>query len=90
MHVILERARSRGARDPGPAHAAGAALLGAATVGFAAAGLPWAVPIAVAPAVVLSVAVSVAPPSPRRLRQLGWTLVAATIWALVVLVRALR
>lgn len=90
VHVILARARSKGARDPGPVHAALAAGLGAVAFALAAAGLPWALPVAVAPATLLSVVVSLAPPSPRRLRQLGWTLVLASIWALVVLVVALR
>jgi hypothetical protein len=90
VHVILVRARSKGARDPGPVHAAGAALLGGAAIAAAAAGLPWAVPLAVAPAVLLSIFVSLAPPSPRRLRQLGWTLVAASLVALAVLVIGLR
>jgi hypothetical protein len=90
VHVILVRARSKGARDPGPVHAAGAALLGGAAIGLAAAGLPWALPVAVAPSALLSMLVSVAPPSPRRLRQLGWTLIAASLFALVVLVIALR
>jgi hypothetical protein len=90
VHVILVRARSKGARDPGPVHATGAALLGLAAVALAGAGMPWALPVAVAPAVLLSIGMSLVPPSPRRLRQLGWTLVGASLWALAVLVAGLR
>lgn len=90
VHVVLVRARSRGRRDPGPVHAAGAALLGAAAAGLAVAGLPAALPLAAAPTVVVSIAVCLVPISARRLRPLGWTLAGASVVTLVVLVAGLR
>jgi hypothetical protein len=90
VHVILARARSRGARDPGPAHAAGVAALGALAVGLHLAGLPAALPLAAAPAMLVAAAACLARISPRRLRPLGWALVGASAVALLVLVIGLR
>jgi hypothetical protein len=90
VHAVLARAPSRGAEVPGLLHAAGAVLLGAAAVALAGAGLSSALPLAAAPTVLISVAVCLAPVSPRRLRTLGWVLACASVVTLVVLVVGLR
>jgi hypothetical protein len=90
VHVILVRARSKGARDPGPLHAAGVAGLAAAAVGLAAAGLSPAIPVAAAPTLLVSLAVCLAQVSPRRLRTLGWALVGSSLVTLGVPVAGLR
>jgi hypothetical protein len=89
VHAVLVRARSKGGRDPGPLHAAGAALLGAAAAGLAAAGLPLALPLAAAPPVLVSVAVCLLRIPARHLRPLGWTLAGASTATLLVLAIAL-
>jgi hypothetical protein len=86
VHVVLVRARSKGGRDPGLLHAAGAALLGALAVGLAAAGLPRALPLAAAPPVLASIAVCLLRIPARHLRPLGWTLAGASTGTLVLLV----
>lgn len=91
VQTVLLRTRSRGERDVGPLHAA--AILTLAAGGSAAAivnGLGWTVPVAVAPTVALSIAVSLARPSASRLKSLGWSLVAATTASLALLVAGLR
>ena len=90
VHVILVRARSKGARDPGLLHAAGVAVLAAAAVALAAGGLSPALPVAAAPTLLLSMAVCLARVSPRRLRPLGWALVGSSVVTLTVLVTGLR
>ncbi|MGC3997067.1 MAG: YwiC-like family protein [Anaeromyxobacter sp.] len=90
VQVILERARSKGARDPGLRHAAGTALLLGGAVALAAAGLPWALPLATAPTALVSLVVCLARVSPRRLRPLGWTMVGSSLLTLLVLVVGLR
>jgi hypothetical protein len=90
VHVILVRARSKGARDPGLAHGAGVALLGALAVGLHLAGLPPALPLAAAPALAVAAVVCLARIPPRRLRVLGWALVGASLVALGVLLTGLH
>jgi hypothetical protein len=90
VQVILVRARTKGTRDPGRAHAALALGLLAAAAALAAAGLPLALPLATAPTALLSAAVALGRVSPRRLRPLGWALVAASVVTLGVLVGMLR
>jgi hypothetical protein len=90
VQVILERVRSKGARDPGPRHAALALLLAAAAFGLTRAGLPPVLAWATLPTVALSVVVCLARFSPRRLRELGWALVGSSTVTLVILVAALR
>ncbi|HET8540877.1 MAG TPA: YwiC-like family protein [Anaeromyxobacter sp.] len=90
VQVILVRVRSKGARDPGRRHALLAALLAAAAVGLSLAGLPAALAWATLPTAVLSIAVCLARFSPRRLRELGWALVASSTLTLVILVVGLR
>jgi hypothetical protein len=50
---------------------------------------PWAT-LAAAPTVILAIFWIVAPPNPRRLRQVGWTLAAATLTGSVILVALVR
>jgi hypothetical protein len=90
VHVILVRARSKGARDPGMIHAAGVVALGGAAMALSAAGFPPALPAAAAPTLLLSMAVCLAPVSPRRLRPLGWALIGSSVVTLAVLVIGLR
>lgn len=49
----------------------------------------WIPVAAVAPALLFALAVTVAPPSPTRLRALGWSIVAASTFASAVLVAGL-
>jgi hypothetical protein len=90
VQVILVRARSKGARDPGRRHAAGALGLLAAAALLWAAGLPPALPLATAPTALLSAGVALSSVSPKRLRTLGWALVGASLVTLAVLVGMLR
>jgi hypothetical protein len=85
VQVILARSRSRGERDPGPLHAALSAALGGAAFALAAAGLPTVVGWATLPTALLSVAVCLGRFSPRRLRQLGWSIVASSVVTLAIL-----
>ncbi|MFL5299096.1 MAG: hypothetical protein ACJ79R_01980, partial [Anaeromyxobacteraceae bacterium] len=88
---ILERARSKGRKDPGRAHAAAsAALVVAALVAVPALGLPAAAPLALLPTAGLSIAVCLARFSPKRLRELGWAMVATTVLTMAILVAGLR
>lgn len=90
VHVMLERARSKGTRDPGRRHAALAALLAAVGAGLSLAGLPYALPLAILPTVALSAVVCLARFSPKRLRELGWALVGSSTLTLAILVAGLR
>ncbi|MFL5264877.1 MAG: YwiC-like family protein [Anaeromyxobacteraceae bacterium] len=91
VQVILERARSKGRKDPGRAHAAAsAALVVAALVAVPALGLPAAAPLALLPTAGLSIAVCLARFSPKRLRELGWAMVATTVLTMAILVAGLR
>ncbi|HSN92637.1 MAG TPA: YwiC-like family protein [Anaeromyxobacteraceae bacterium] len=89
VQVVLVRSRSRGERDPGRPNAILAAAIGLAAFGLVAAGLPAVVGWATAPPVVLSIAVCLGRFSARRLRQLGWAIVASTVVTLVILVAGL-
>jgi hypothetical protein len=89
VHVILVRSRSRGGRDPGPLQAALVAGIGAAAFALGAAGLPAVVGWAALPTVLLSIAVCLGRFSGRRLRQLGWSIVASSVVTLAILVAAL-
>jgi hypothetical protein len=90
VQVILERARSKGARDPGRLHAAGAALLLAAAAALSLAGLPAALAWATLPTAALSIAVCLGRFSPKRLRGLGWAIVGSSTLTLLILVAGLR
>jgi hypothetical protein len=90
VQVILVRVRSKGGNDPGKRHAAGAALLLAAGFALAAIGMPPAVGWATAPTAVVSVIVCLGRFSPKRLRELGWALVASSAATLIILVAGLR
>lgn len=90
VQVILERARSKGARDPGKRHAALAALLVVSAAGLSLAGLPAVLAWATLPTALLSIVVCLARFSPRRLRELGWALVGSSTVTLAILVAGLR
>ena len=91
VQVILVRARSKGESDPGLSHAGAAlALVAGAFAAVPLLGLPGAVPVALLPTACLSVAVCVARVSPKRLRELGWAMVATSVVTMVLLVAGLR
>jgi YwiC-like protein len=91
VHVVLVRALSKGEEEHRWRNATLAALVGGGGSAVAvAAGLGWAVPAAVAPTLLLSLVVCLAPFSARQLRELGWGLVGSTTASLVVLVWMLR
>ncbi len=91
VQVVLVRARSKGRRDPGWAHAAsGLALV---LAGFGAthlAGAPRATALAILPTALLSIAVCLSRVSPHRLRELGWAMVGASALTMVILIAGLR
>jgi hypothetical protein len=91
VQVVLERARSKGSRDPGRRHLGiVVALAGAAFAAVPLAGLPLAAALALLPPVALSAVVCVARFPPRRLKELGWAMVGASVLTLAVLVAGLR
>ncbi len=91
VHVVLVRALSKGEEEHRWRNAGLAALVGGGGSAVAlAAGLGWAVPTAVAPTLLLSLVVCLAPFSARQLRELGWGLVGSTTASLVILVWMLR
>jgi hypothetical protein len=90
VQVILERVRSKGARDPGRRHAALASLLVGTGVALSLAGLPPALAWATLPTALLSIVVCLARFSARRLRELGWALVGSSTLTLVILAVGLR
>jgi hypothetical protein len=90
VQVILVRVRSKGARDPGRLHAALSVGIAALAFALVRAGLPAALGWAVLPTAVFSVVVCLGRFSPKRLRELGWALVGASVVTLVVLVAGLR
>jgi len=86
VQVVLERARSRSGSGPAVRNALAAVLVTGLGSGAAVrAGLGWVVPVAVAPPALLSVVVCLVHLSPKHLRRLGWSLVAATSITLLVL-----
>ena len=91
VQVVLVRARSKGQRDPGPAHAAVAiALLACAFAAVPLLGFPRAAAVALVPTGGLSVAVCLAHFSPKRLRELGWAMVGSSVLTMIILVVGLR
>lgn len=91
VQVVLVRARSKGRQDPGPAHAAAAlALVAIAFAAVPLARLPRIAPLALLPPAALSIAVCLGRVSAKRLKELGWAMVAASVVTLAVLVAGLR
>lgn len=90
VQVLLARARGA-SPDPGLRAAALVTGLGTLAVGLSLrTSVPWAVPAAVAPLALSSLAVIVLRVSPRRLKRVGWTVLAASVLAAVLLVAGLR
>jgi hypothetical protein len=52
--------------------------------------LPWVLLLAIAPGVATAAILAVHPPPPTRLRAVGWTLVATSAAAAMILIVALR
>jgi YwiC-like protein len=85
VHVILARARSKGARDPGRRHAALSGALVAVAFALTAAGLPRALAWAVLPTSLFAIVICLGRFSPKRLRGLGWAMVASSALTLIIL-----
>jgi hypothetical protein len=90
VRVILLRARSKGAHDPGKLHAVLAAGLAGVAALLSVAGLPAALAWATLPTALLSIVVCLGRFSPKRLRPLGWAIVGSSAVTLVILVVGLR
>jgi hypothetical protein len=85
VKVVLLATRARGGRDVAVPHALAVVALAAGGGALAVAGgLGWAVPLAVLPTALASLAVCLLRPAANRLRQLGWALVVATTTTLAV------
>jgi hypothetical protein len=90
VEVVLARARAP-ARDPGPPAAVTVLLLQVTATALASMGVvPRAVPAAVAPLALASLLVIVLRIPARRLRVVGWTALAGSTAALLVLLVGLR
>jgi hypothetical protein len=89
VEAVLARGRS-GARELGRRNAVLGAAIWAGSLLLPAVGLSWVVPLALAPTALLAAGVCLARVGPKRLRQLGWLLVAATLAMLALLVAGLR
>jgi hypothetical protein len=91
VQVLLWRTRARGGRSPGPLAAAVPLGIAVAAWLLAARGtLPWAGPVALAPMTALSLALCLLPIAAQRLRQVGWTIMAASLATMLLLVLGLR
>jgi hypothetical protein len=91
VRAVLRRLKTKGAEDRRLVAAVAAlAILVAAWVLSARAGLHAAVPLSLVPMVIASLALAVVPVAPRRLKAVGWAIVAASVVTLVVLVVGLR
>ncbi len=91
VQVILVRARSKGRRDPGLAYGAATAfLVGAAFVAAWGSALPWPAAVALLPTALLSLVVCLARVSPRRLRELGWTMIGSSVVTMAILIAGMR
>jgi hypothetical protein len=91
VQATLLWARTKGARELRPLAAAGAAAIGAGAVALAVAGLlPWPAALAVLPTAVAAVVVAIAKIRPQQFTRVGWSLVAASVLALAVLVVGFR
>jgi len=90
VRVLLAQARGEPG-DPGGRSALAVAALALLPTGLAArTAVPWAVPAAVAPLAIAALAIVALRPSPRRLKRVGWTILAASLATAAVLVAGLR
>ena len=87
--MIARRARSRG---PAPMVAALVVVLalGALYAAGRTALVAAVAPYAAAPVCIVSLVLALVPPSPRYLRETGWTLIGVTALTMVILVVTLR
>lgn len=91
VRAILLRARTRGAVDRRPLAAGVAAALGGVALWAGTRGtIPWPAAIAILPVTLAALVVSLAPVRPQRLTLVGWSVVGASVAALLVLVLGLR
>jgi hypothetical protein len=90
VEVVMARAR-RSRIDPGRMGAAVVlALAGAAVAAFVAGRATSALPLGVAPLALVSLLVILGGPTPRRLKRVGWTALAASLATAAILVASLR
>jgi hypothetical protein len=94
VRAIVATRRDRDPRTSGATtrnllvFAAGAATaLAAAALAMV---LPWATLVASAPGLAVATSLALFPPSPKRLRTVGWALVAISAGTAVILIAALR
>lgn len=91
VQATLLWARTRGAVERRPLAAAGAAGIGAAALALgAAAVLPWPAALAVLPTAAAAVVVALMRVRPQDFTKVGWSLVAASFAALLVLLAGFR
>jgi hypothetical protein len=91
VRATLLWARTKGARELRPLAAAGAAAIGGAAMAAAALGpLPWPAALGVLPTAAAAVVVALLRIRPQRFTTVGWSLVAASVVAWVVLVAGFR
>ncbi len=69
-----------------PLVVAGAVGLGGAVQGV----VPWFCAAAAAPMILLALVIAAAPPHPRALKRIGWSLVGASVAAAAILVAGSR
>ena len=91
VQAVLQRARSKGREDRAVPKAI--AISGLLAVAFAVslvAGFPLGAPAALLPTAALSIGICLARPHPKKLREMGWAMIATSVFTLVVLVVVLR
>ncbi len=91
VRATLLWARTKGARELRPLAAVGAAVIGAAAIAAGAVGaLPWPAALGVLPTAVAASAIALLRVRPQRFTTVGWSLVAASVTALLVVVLGFR
>jgi hypothetical protein len=91
VQAVLVRARSKGREDRGVRKAIAVGGLLATSFAVAAiAGFPLGAPLSLVPTAALCVAICLARPSPKKLKEMGWAMVGSSVVTLAVLVLVLR
>lgn len=90
VRSVIERAKEGSVRGARVALLLGVAVVTLAAVLSAARLVPALLPLALVPQALLALIVALRPISPRRLRELGWMLIAASTLTLVALLLGLR
>jgi hypothetical protein len=91
VRATLLWARTKGERETRPLAAAGAAAIGAGALAIAGAGLlPWPAAAGVVPTALAATIVALLRVRPQRFTAVGWSLVAASVVALGIMVAGFR